>query len=269
MRHARNSAAVLAAIAVVSSLSTIPASAESTSENAAENYVALGDSYSSGTGTREYFEDSGDCLRSPKAYPQLWADSHQVASFEFAACSGAVTGDVIADQLGALNADTSLATISIGGNDVGFADVMTRCVAGTDSTCDAAVTEAIEKARNELPAKLDTTYASIREAAPNAEVVVLGYPRINEMGDCGIPFYSEAKRQRINEGSDVLASVIEERADAAGFSFADARPAFDGHGVCADDEWINGPSNPVQESFHPDVDGHARAYLPTLESVTG
>lgn len=67
----------------------------------------------------------------------------------------------------------------------------------------------------------------------------------------------------------MLASVIDERADAAGFAFADARPAFDGHGVCADDEWINGPSNPVQESFHPDVDGHARAYLPTLESVTG
>ena len=172
MRHARNSAALLAAVAVVSSLSTIPASAESTSdsaaENAAENYVALGDSYSSGTGTREYFEDSGDCLRSPKAYPQLWADSHQVSSFEFAACSGAVTGDVIADQLGGLNADTTLATISIGGNDVGFADVITRCVAGTDSACDAAVTEAIEKARNELPAKLDATYASIREAAPNA-----------------------------------------------------------------------------------------------------
>ena len=269
MRHTRKFAGLLAGIAVVSGLSTVPASAESTSATAAENYVALGDSYASGTGTREYFEDSGDCLRSPKAYPQLWAESHEVSSFEFAACSGAVTDDVIADQLGSLSADTTLVTISIGGNDVGFVDVITRCLTGDDAACDSAVTEATEKARTELPAKLDSTYASIREAAPSAEVVVLGYPRINEMGDCGIPFYTEAKRQRINEGSDELASVIADRAAAAGFTFADARPAFDGHGVCADDEWINGPSNPVQESFHPDVDGHAKAYLPTLESVTG
>lgn len=269
MRHARHLTGFLTTFAAVAAFAAAPASAESTTDGVAENYVALGDSYASGVGTREYFDDSGDCLRSPKAYPQLWADSHETSSFEFVACSGAVTDDVNANQLDALSAATSLVTVSIGGNDIGFVDIMTRCVAGDEAACDAAVTEATEKAHDELPGKLDTTYANIRDAAPNAEVVVLGYPRINEMGDCGIPFYSEAKRQRINEGADELAAVIADRAAAAGFTFADARDAFEGHGVCAADEWINGPSNPLHESFHPDADGHAQAYLPVLESVTG
>ena len=270
MRHARCLIGAVTVCAVASGTATAPAfAADSDSETAAENYVALGDSYASGTGTRDYFEDSGGCLRSPKAYPQLWADSHGVASFTFAACSGAVTDDVNADQLGSLSADTTLVTISIGGNDIGFVDVITSCVAGTDESCDNAVNDAAAKAQNELPAKLDPTYANIRAAAPNAMIVVVGYPRINEMGDCGIPLYSEYKRQRINEGADELASVISDRASAAGFSFADPRDSFSGHGVCSSDEWINGPSNPIQESFHPDVDGHANAYLPTLNSVTG
>ncbi|MDI2029386.1 SGNH/GDSL hydrolase family protein [Saccharopolyspora sp. TS4A08] len=276
MRHARYLIGAVTACTVASSMAAPAFAADSLSaknsgstNSAAENYVALGDSYASGTGTRDYFEDSGDCLRSPKAYPQLWADEHGAAAFEFAACSGAVTDDVNADQLGSLSADTTLVTISIGGNDIGFVDVVTRCVAGTDEACDSAVSDATAKAHDELPAKLDTTYANIREAAPNAKVVVVGYPRLNEMGDCGVPFYTENKRQRINEGADELASVISDRASAAGFSFADPREAFAGHGVCSSDEWINGPSTPIQESFHPDVDGHANAYLPTLDSVTG
>lgn len=268
MLHARYLIGAVAVCAVTTGTAVTPAFAAD-SGSAAENYVALGDSYASGTGTRDYFEDSGSCLRSPKAYPQLWADSHGAANFDFAACSGAVTDDVNSGQLDGLSADTTLVTISIGGNDIGFVDVITRCLTGTDEGCDSAVDEAAEKARSELPDKLDTTYANIRSAAPDAKVVVVGYPRINEMGDCGIPFYSEHKRQRINEGADELASVTSERASAAGFSFADPRSAFEGHGVCSSDEWINGPSDPIQESFHPDVDGHANAYLPTLNSVTG
>ncbi|GAA4617991.1 SGNH/GDSL hydrolase family protein [Saccharopolyspora hordei] len=265
MRHLRH---VVGAAAVVAAASTMLA-APAIASPAAENYAALGDSYASGVGTREYFDDSGDCRRSPKAYAQLWADSHGVSSFTFNACSGAVTDDVVANQLSGLSADTTLVTISIGGNDVGFADVIQDCLLGTDSGCDSAVSEGEEKARNELPAKLDSTYAAIREAAPNAEVVVLGYPRLTELGDCGIPLFSDAKRQRINDGSDVLAGVISERAQAAGFTYADTRDAFDGHGVCSSEEWINGPSNPLVESFHPNVDGYAKGYLPVLESVTG
>lgn len=266
MRRLRHAAGLTAAVSVTLGMTAVPAFAS----DAAVNYVALGDSYASGTGTREYFEDSGECYRSPKAYAQLWADANGVDSFAFDACSGAVTDDVLANQLGSLSADTTLVTISIGGNDIGFADVIQDCLLGTNDGCDAAVSEGEDKAQNELPAKLDATYAEIAAAAPNAEVVVVGYPQLNEpTGACGIPGFSETKRQRINAGADVLSAVISERAEAAGFTYADARSAFEGHGVCSDSEWVNGPSNPLRESFHPNVDGHAQGYLPVVDAAIG
>ncbi len=236
-----------------------------TAKNAAENYAALGDSYSSGVGTREYLDDSGDCLRSPKAYPQLWAEANAPASFDFVACSGATTTDVNADQLDVLDADTGFVTISVGGNDIGFADTVQDCLFGTDDACIGSVEDAEASMRDELPDALGTTYDRISAAAPNASVLVLGYPRLNELGDCGIPGYTEVKRERINEASDLLAEVIGDAASVAGFTYVDVRSVFDGHGVCADTEWVNGPSNPVRESFHPNADGHAQGYLAALD----
>jgi hypothetical protein len=266
MRHIRKAvyAGAAAALALGSSMVAAPAFGATPT-----HYAALGDSYSSGVGTRDYFPDSGDCQRSPKAYPQLWANSHKVAKFSFAACSGAKTDDVDANQLGSLGPDTSLVTISIGGNDIGFTSVIGQCLFTDDASCASAVNAAETRIRDDLPAKLDTTYAKIRSAAPNAKVVVVGYPRLNALGPCNIPGYTDAKRASINAGADVLANVIAGRASAAGFSFADTRWGFDGHGVCGSQEWINGPSNPVRESFHPNVDGQADGYLPTVDAATG
>ncbi|MCM2580141.1 GDSL-type esterase/lipase family protein, partial [Streptomyces meridianus] len=95
---------------------------------AGPNYVALGDSYSSGLGAGSYDSASGDCKRSNASYPALWAANNAPASFSFTACSGATTDDVLAGQLGPVNSSTGLVSMSIGGNDAGFADVMTTCV---------------------------------------------------------------------------------------------------------------------------------------------
>jgi lysophospholipase L1-like esterase len=264
MRHIRKLMCTAAAFVAGSTLFAAPAFAATPIR-----YVALGDSYSSGVGTRDYFPDSGSCLRGPKAYPQLWADQHHAASFTFAACSGATTDDVNANQIGSLSSDTTFVTISIGGNDVGFTNVVTQCLLLPDSVCADAVRASETKVRDELPAKLDATYAKIRAAAPHANVVVVGYPRLNTLGRCNIPGYTDAKRAVMNAGADVLASTISQRAAAAGFSYADPRQEFNGHGVCSGTEWINGPSNPIQESFHPNVDGHADGYLRTVDEITG
>lgn len=86
-------------------------------ENAALDYVALGDSYSSGLGSGSYDSGSGDCKRSSKAYPSLWAAANSPSSFAFTACSGARTGDVTGSQLGPVNSGTDLVSITVGGND--------------------------------------------------------------------------------------------------------------------------------------------------------
>ncbi len=61
----------------------------------AVNYVALGDSYSSGVGAGDYLSSSGSCDRSADAYPEQWAAANSPATFISVACSGATTADVL------------------------------------------------------------------------------------------------------------------------------------------------------------------------------
>ncbi|WP_243866526.1 SGNH/GDSL hydrolase family protein [Actinophytocola oryzae] len=251
--------------AILAGLAAAPASADPVV--LAGKYVALGDSYASGTGAGSY-GDSGGCKRSANAYPQLWANANAPSAFSFVACSGAVTTDVLNNQVGALTADTSLVTISIGGNDAGFASVMTDCNLGSDSDCVTRNQQAQTYARDQLPARLDAVYTQLRDRAPDAEVVVLGYPHIYVLnGDCTLGL-SETKRAAINGSADVLAEVTSGRAAAYGFTFVDGRTAFSGHEICAAGErWLNSVTWPVDESYHPNVAGHRDGYYPALEAV--
>src|SRR5689334_9215862 len=78
------------------------------------DYVALGDSYSSGVGAPG---QTGSCLRSPYGYPAQWAAAQQPRTFTDITCGGAQTSDVIATQAPAIPDGTDLVSITIGGND--------------------------------------------------------------------------------------------------------------------------------------------------------
>src|SRR5277367_6073782 len=123
----------------------------------AVSYVALGDSYSSGLGAGDYISSSGSCDRSTNAYPEQWADANSPASFVSVACSGATTADVLASQVSALSASTTLVSITIGGNDAGFSSVMETCVLASTSTCVNAVKTGETFVAGQLPARLDST----------------------------------------------------------------------------------------------------------------
>ncbi|MEU1122104.1 SGNH/GDSL hydrolase family protein [Streptomyces sp. NPDC005899] len=243
--------ALLAALA----LATFPAPAPA-APLPAVNYVALGDSYASGTGAGDYSDVR--CTRSRKAYPALWATAHAPASFAFAACGGARVPDVLGDQLGELDSDTTLVSLSIGGNDSGFASTMLSCRYSTLPACERALSEAGEYVVNKLPAELDTLYSTVRARAPHAQVVVLGYPHLYKEGGLCPGGLSSGKRTALNRGSDLLNGTISERARAAGFSFVDGRAAFAGHEICTGDEWISG------STVHPTAEGHEAGYLPAL-----
>jgi lysophospholipase L1-like esterase len=137
------------------------------------HYVALGDSYSSGVGAGD---ETGSCDQSPNAYGPLWAAANSPASFTFAACGGATTSTVISSQLSSLSASTTLVSITIGGNDVGFSSIMETCILESTSSCESAVSQAEQYANTTLPGNLSTLFADIKADAPNAKVVVLGYP---------------------------------------------------------------------------------------------
>ena len=238
---------------------------------AGPEYVALGDSYSSGTGTGRYLADGTSCQRSTAAYPALIAASRGY-TLNFRACSGARIPDVTGTQLPALTTATRYVTISVGGNDAGFVDVLTECaLPGWMSSCNRAVNRAQAFVNGTLPGQLAGLYASVRSRAPYAEVVVVGYPRIFMGEDCdAATFFSPAEETRLNQTADLMNARTAAQAAAAGFRFADPTAAFVGHAVCDRDEWINGFSYPVSESYHPNVAGHGGGYTPTVSSrLTG
>ena len=230
-------------------------------------YVALGDSYSSGVGSGSYI-DSSSCKRSTKAYPYLWQSSHAPSSFSFMACSGAVTTDVINNQLGALNSSTGLVSISVGGNDAGFADVMTNCVTSSDSTCLSRIATAKAYIDSALPARLDAVYNQISAKAPSARVVVLGYPRFYKLNTTLCLGLSEAKRSAINGAADYIDAAIAKRAANHGFAFGDTRSTFSGHEICSGDSWLHSVDwLNIGESYHPTAAGQSGGYLPLLNSL--
>jgi lysophospholipase L1-like esterase len=236
---------------------------------AVDKYVALGDSYSSGVGTREYALDA-TCQRSVYAYPYLVAHARPNTSLTFVACSGAKTTDVLNNQVSSITSDTRFVTITIGGNDAGFSGVITQCAKPWPYSCDSDITNAQNFIRNTLPGKLDSVYNAISSHAPSATVIVLGYPRLFMGVDCNAgTFFSGDEMTKLNATADLLKSVTSARAVAHGFVFKDAIPPFTGHAVCSSTEWLNGLSNPISESYHPNRTGQSSGYAPLVRSVTG
>ncbi|MBV2356206.1 SGNH/GDSL hydrolase family protein [Streptomyces sp. J2-1] len=260
--------AYLSSLVAATALAFTGAAAAQASTTATGGYVALGDSYSSGVGAGSYISSSGDCDRSTKAYPYLWNAAHSPASFSFLACSGATTDTVLANQLGTLNSSTSLVSITIGGNDAGFADVMTTCVTSSDSTCISKINTARAYVGSTLPGKLNAVYGAIRSKAPNARVVVIGYPRFYLLGQSCLGL-SEAKRTAINDASDYMDTTIQGRAAAYGYAFGDVRNTFSGHQICSSDSWLHSVNwLNIGESYHPTAAGHSGGYLPVLNSLS-
>jgi lysophospholipase L1-like esterase len=254
---------IAAACAALCAASAAPASAT--------RYVALGDSYSSGTGTRTYY-DSG-CQRSVYSYPYLVHNAHPAWTFVHAACSGAKTGDILNTQYTSLTSGTNWVTYTIGGNDAGFSSVITECAQPWwSSDCDGAIDQAQAYIRNTLPGRLDLVNNKIKSRSPTAKVIVLDYPHLFMGEDCNAAtWFSPAEEDRLNYTADLLRSALKAAATRAGtnFVFKDAIPSFVGHAICDSTEWLNGLSNPVGESYHPNTLGHKSGYAPLVRAVLG
>jgi len=237
---------------------------------AGTGYVALGDSYSSGTGTRTYISDGTSCQRSVYAYPSLDASALGLA-LTFRACSGATVADVTNTQLSALSSTTAYVTISVGGNDAGFASVLTTCAQPSWlSNCYGAIDKANSFINTTLPGRLTTLYSAIKAKSPAARVIVVGYPRIFNGEDCNLlTWFSPTEESRLNATADLLNSKTQTAATAAGFQFANPASRFIAHAVCDDVEWLNGLSNPVGESYHPNRAGHRDGYAVVTKPAFG
>jgi lysophospholipase L1-like esterase len=261
------SAAVIAVSAGLATAVTVrPAGAASS-----VSYVALGDSYSSGLGAGDYISSSGSCDRSNNAYPEQWAGSHSPASFVSVACAGATTSDVINSQVSALSGSTTLVSITIGGNDVGFSSVMETCVLSSTSTCVNAVATAKDFVIHKLPTLLTNTLQAIHAHAPNARIVLLGYPELYDLSKSSTCIgLSSRDRTALNDGADALDNALAAAATANNATWADVRGQFSGHEICDSGSWLHSVDLfALSSSYHPTASGQKLGYLPVFNGATG
>jgi lysophospholipase L1-like esterase len=208
-------------------------------------YAALGDSYAAGVGGGDYLDA---CLRSPNGYAAMIADEPGMVHVALAACTGATNTDVAATQLSGLDRRTKLVTLTVGANDLGLQALTAACLGGPVDVCLAAI--AVAQANLvPLAGHLAATLGAIHTAAPNATVVVTGYPLL-------INAPADQVQALVNAGVAALNDVIEGTVTAAGpgFVYVDVEGVFAGHGVGSDDAWLIAPPSP--EAFHPNIAGY-------------
>jgi lysophospholipase L1-like esterase len=230
-------------------------------------YVALGDSYAAGQGGGHY--DSGECPNSAAGYPALLDAEPGIRLVADESCNGDTTTDLLDTQLDDLDGDTRLVTITIGANDLGAIRVAAVCSLSPSS---ADCRSMLMAARNllapggELEQRLRGTFAEVRADAPNARVVVTGYPNLFEgpgTSDDSEFLISTLRSATESLNADIEAAVLAERRSGSDITFVDVTEAFAGHGIGSREQWFQS-SGP--DMFHPKTTGYV-AYADAIRSA--
>lgn len=260
------------ALALVASTSLVGVSIQGAGAAATEEYAALGDSFASGNGTRKP-DLHLTCYRSSDAYGPEIAAERASTTLVFPACGGAVTDDVINTQSKSLTAETDWVTVSIGGNDVGFAELILNCGGYLDEPlCLAKVDEVNQRIDTELGPKLDAAYASIKQGAPNAAVISVGYPRFFG-ADISCPDadgITPNEATALNALADNLEAKVAERSSAAGIQHINPTQQFTGHDVCSSTPYLNGKAElNAADAYHPSPEGYSNGFKPLIRKIMG
>ncbi|MFJ8759511.1 SGNH/GDSL hydrolase family protein [Streptomyces cyaneofuscatus] len=240
--------------------------------------VALGDSYASGEGAGAYSvvsnNNQGDstwnaCRRSDRAWSRkvvlpghtsslgALADSNDPGTdFQFVACSGAHTWqlsgqparwgsdgnfrEIPQNRSGVLDDNTTLVTLTIGGNDANFPAIIQSCVVvvcPADDDMRRDIDSSVVEARQTL---IDISYR-----APNAKIVLLGYPQLFHatsafcFGGVGTPdmVRMNTMADYMKDKQSAMVSALKQSGVRVVFESPDQD--FNGLRVCDDPEGIN------------------------------
>ena len=271
-----------ALLALLTAITIVAAEAGAGAASAAAptgRYVALGDSYTSGPLIPTQVDLN--CVRSNRNYPALTATAIGSSAFADVSCGGATTNDIlnpgegtlggpVPAQLDAVTAATALVTIGIGGNDIGFTDIITTCAEDSvgspfGTPCKnrytAGGTDQLQARISATAPKVAAVIQAVRAKAPSALVVVVGYPAI--VPDTGygcwpvVPIaYGDVPYLRGVEKS--LNAMLANTATANGARFVDTYTPSIGHDACrgSGTRWVEGlvPATSAAP-FHPNATG--------------
>ncbi len=279
-RSARRHAAVLACLAVVllasgcrgagGAASSAPADA-----SPVQQYVAIGDSYAAGS-LIPTTDVANGCFRSDHNYPSLVAKALH-AKLVDRTCSGADSSDFtksqypdVPPQRTALDADTDLVTVGLGGNDQDvFASLIQKCPALESGDPSGAPCRAFMSAGGKdvllehlraTTGRLTKVLDEVHRRAPHAEVLAVGYPQIvdptNRCSELPLSKGDYAYAAAVNKA---LSDTVRKAAAASGSTYVDVWSASRGHDICSDDPWVNGATNVRDKAprYHPFAAEHA------------
>jgi|LULW01.1.fsa_nt_gb lysophospholipase L1-like esterase len=264
-----------AAVALATAVPLVLSSCSADPADPVLDYVALGDSYTSGAMLAVQVHEG--CLRSDHNYPSLLAAARDDVRLTDASCAGAATehlavaqavgeDETVPPQLDALSEDTDLVTIALGANDGAFAqDWLFTCAAlgrehprGTPCRdADEAQPVPMVDRLEVMATRLAQGLAEVRERAPRARVVVVGYPQVvPASGTCRdrLPM-AERDYSWARELNEALDRTVRHVAEGAGVELLDLWELSADHHVCAEQPWFNGQL---------DQPGRAQAYHPFL-----
>ncbi len=265
-RRTARLAIVTAATLLISALAVVPAQA------AGGVYVALGDSSASGPGILPQLA-LDPCWRSGRNYPHLAASRLGVSVLRDVTCSGAETHHMTQPQSGvppqfdALTPDTTLVTLSIGGNDTNLISLGESCVRLNpfERPCyyDNVVggVDLVKQRIDAYAPKLAAVLAGIRARAPQARIFVVGYGLYVRRNGCWpvqplLPIDANYVQGKV----DYLNQITAREAAAAGATYVDIRTPGAGHDACASasNKWLEGfvPTS-VAAPLHPSANGMA------------
>ncbi|WP_307104940.1 SGNH/GDSL hydrolase family protein [Arthrobacter globiformis] len=265
---------VLAAL-LLAGLTAAPASADRF-----DSYVALGDSYAAGQGAGPYVDA---CLRSDHSYPALLDAARKISLTGSAACSGATTGTVRAEQIPSLSKKVDLVTVTAGGNDLDSIGALVICSQDTGPACPAALAQRAAVLQQALNSPATSPFfqdllamlADVKAKAPRADIYVTGYPLLFEPG-------SGPAADPVNGLTQQLNAVIANAARAADggrskVHYVDVSRAFAGHGIGSPQPWIVGLpplctatatcGTSSADIFHPTADGYAEGYAASIRAA--
>lgn len=240
-------------------------------------YAALGSSFAAGAGVPVQL---GYCGRSDQNYANLIASALNLTLTD-ATCNGATTDNIrhtaqgdAPPQIGAVNADTALVTVTIGGNDINYTSSTFACSGKpAEEQCAANLDQAaITTAISQLPARLGATFDEIRARAPEAVIVLVTYPRVFpvDAASCSELQLSPADTAYLADMGQQLEDIFVSVAASHQVLIADSYVLAAGHGPCdtASERWVNGATiASTGIRYHPTAEGHiemARLVLAAL-----
>lgn len=236
-------------------------------------YVALGSSYAAGPGIPPAADTPPNrCARSARNYAHQLAEKRQLALTDVS-CSGAATTHVlgpwgsIPPQIDAVDQDTALVTLTIGGNDLQYigglmaASCRTAAIGGKPPACppwpNAMPTE---QALAQVAAAMDRIAAEVRRRAPGARLVFVDYPAVLAPdGVCDATPLTEEQARIGRATARLLTATTAKAAGRAGADLLRASAITAGHHVCAAEPWMLGYARPGQKPiaapYHPNLAG--------------